>query len=76
MAKFYVASGEFRDIISGDSAEVAIISSFRRAVDKDDMMKLSFIVTASEMGFSVHGEDTVFLTEEMLNMAGVADEFD
>jgi len=76
MPKFYVMSGGLKTVIDRNSSHQAAIDAFRNAVDNEKVDGLSQFVKVSELGFdNINSDDILFLTQVLLDDAGVGDEF-
>ena len=76
MPKFYVLSGDLQTVLDRDSSYQAAVDAFRNVLYNDDVNGLSWLVKVSELGFeSVNEDDVIFLTQGLLDDAGMGDEF-
>ena len=74
MPKFYVTSGDVKALRVCETAKQAVIDVLKYM---DDQKRLSHYVKVSEMGFeSVNDDDIMFLTEQVLETAGIKSDFE
>ena len=77
MPKYYVTSGDIREVLIRGSSSDAVIAVFQKAVLREPPVVLSHLVKVSEQGFeSINEDDILFSTELMLKIAGIDGEFE
>ena len=75
MGKYYVTCGNINMILDRETSRDAALDTCRCLACSEKCFGLSWIMKVSELGDTVHNEDTLFLMEELLVEAGVRDSF-
>ena len=71
MAKFYIQSGELRDVIDADDADAAAHAAVKSYIDSGGR-KLGHLIVISERGFPAEngdfeGDDLLYSTQQALD---------
>ena len=77
MPKYYVVSGDLNVILDREFEQEAAMSGVEFAVESEKEINLSQLLKVSEIGSEgVYGEDLMFLTDQVIEDAGLSHFFE
>ncbi len=75
MPKFYISSGDFKQVVDRPDSKTAVYDAFQ-SLKGDSPMRLGIIVVVSERGFdSIVDDDMIFSTLDVLEDTGQIENF-